>query len=92
MIDPFIESKKLINNHKEEEFRSWKQTGPKKYFDIIRISIKKDLDTLVNKTDYTICLWNQNELGWEGTHIGVSFANYYNKPIYLIIKFWINDL
>ena len=41
VIDPVVESKKLIKNYKEVEFRSWKQTDPKKYIDIIRIAISQ---------------------------------------------------
>ena len=92
VIDPFIESKKLINNHKEEEFRSWKQTNPKKYIDIIRIAIKKDLDVVVNKADYIICLWDENVFKGAGTHSEVTFAYYHGKPIYLVNKLPINDL
>ena len=92
VIDPVVESKKLIKNYKETEFRSWKQTDPKKYIDIIRIAIKKDLDAVVNKADYIICLWDENVFKGAGTHSEVTFAYYHNKPIYLVNKLPINDL
>ena len=92
VIDPVIESKKLIKNYKEEEFRSWKQTDPEKYVEIIRMAIKKDLDAVVNKADYVICLWDQNVFKGAGTHSEVTFAYYHGKPIYLVNKLPINDL
>ena len=92
VIDPVVESKKLIKNYKEVEFRSWKQTDPKKYIDIIRIAIKKDLDAVVNKADYIICLWDENVFKGAGTASEVTFAYYHKKPIYLVNKLPINDL
>ena len=92
VIDPVIESKKLIKNYKEEEFRSWKQTNPEKYVEIMRRAIIKDLDAVVNKADYIICLWDENVFKGAGTHSEVTSAYYHGKPIYLINKLGINDL
>ena len=92
VINPVIESKKLIKNYKEEEFRSWKQTNPEKYVEIMRRAIIKDLDAVVNKADYIICLWDENVFKGAGTHSEVTFAYYNDKPIYLINKLGINDL
>ena len=92
VIDPVVESKKLIKNYKEEEFRSWKQTNPEKYVEIMRRAIIKDLDAVVNKADYIICLWDENVFKGAGTHSEVTFAYYNDKPIYLINKLGINDL
>ncbi len=92
VIDPVIESKKLIKDCKEEEFRSWKQTDPKKYIDIIRVAIRKDLDAVVNRADYIICLWDENVFKGAGTHSEVTFGYYHDKPIYLVNKLPINDL
>ena len=86
-IDPVVESKKLIKNYKEKEFRSWKQTNPEKYIEHIRVAIKKDLDAVVNKADYIICLWDEIVLKGAGTHGKVTFAYHYGKPIYLVNKF-----
>tara|TARA_B100002052_G_scaffold278962_1_gene285792 strand:+ start:696 stop:1175 length:480 start_codon:yes stop_codon:yes gene_type:complete len=92
VFDPVVESQKLMKNYEEEEFRRWKQTDPKKYVEIIRLAIKKDLDVVVNKADYIICLWDKNVFKGAGTHSEVTFAYYYDKPIYLVNKLPINDL
>ena len=91
VVDPVVESRKLIKNNKEE-FRNWKQTDPKKYVEIIRLAIKTDLDAVVNKADYVICLWDENVFKGAGTHSEVTFAYYHGKPIYLVNKLPINDL
>ena len=92
VIDPVVESKKLIKNHKEKEFRNWKQTDPKKYVEVIRLAIKNDLDAVINKADYIICLWDENVFKGAGTHSEVTFAYYHEKPIYLVNKLPIYDL
>ena len=92
VIDPVVESKKLIKNYKEEEFRSWKQTNPEKYIELMRVAIKKDLDAVVNNADYIICLWDENVFKGAGTHSEVTFAYHYGKPIYLVNKLPRNDL
>ncbi len=92
VFDPVVESQKLIKNYDEEEFRGLKYTDPEKYVEIIRLAIKKDLDAVVNKTDYIICLWDENVFKGAGTHSEVTFAYYHNKPIYLVNKLPIYDL
>ncbi len=92
VFDPVVESQKLMKNYDEEEFRLWKQTDPKKYVEVIRLAIKKDLDAVVSKADYIICLWDENVFKGAGTHSEVTFAYYYNKPIYLVNKLAINDV
>ena len=92
VFDPFVESQELMKNYDEKEFRSWKQTNPKKYVEVIQLAIKKDLDAVVNKADYIICLWDENVFKGAGTHSEVTFAYYYEKPIYLVNKLPICDL
>ena len=92
VIDPVVESKKLIRSNKDEDFRNWKKTNPEKYVEIIRLAIKNDLDAVINKADYIICLWDKNVFKGAGTASEVTFAYYHGKPIYLVNKLPINDL
>ena len=92
VFDPFVESQELMKNYEEKEFRRLKQTDPKKYVEVIRIAIKNDLDAVVNKADYLICLWDENVFKGAGTHSEVTVAYYYEKPIYLVNKLPICDL
>ena len=92
VFDPVVESKKIIKDHDIKEFRNWKQTNTNKYIETIRAAIKNDLDAVINKADYIICLWDENVFKGAGTHSEVTFAYYHDKPIYLVNKVPINDL
>ena len=92
VIDPVIESKKLIAENNAKDFRNWKQTDPDRFIEFIRLAIKKDLDGVVNKADYIICLWDKSVFKSGGTHGEVTLSHYSRKPIYLINQLPITDL
>ena len=91
-IDPVIESKKLIAENNAKDFRNWKETDPDKFIEFIRLAIKKDLDGVVDKSDYIICLWDKSVFKSRGTHGEVTLAHYSRKPIYLVNQLSITDL
>ena len=91
-IDPVIESKKLIAENNAKDFRNWKETDPDKFIEFIRLAIKKDLDGVVDKSDYIICLWDKSVFKGRGTHGEVTLAHYSRKPIYLVNQLPITDL
>ena len=86
-IDPVIESKKLIAENNAKDFRNWKETDPDKFIEFIRLAIKKDLDGIVDKSDYIICLWDKSVFKGRGTHGEFTLAHYSRKPIYLVLYF-----
>ena len=90
VIDPVIETKKLIKKSNSINYRSWKSSDPNKFKEFVRLAIDNDLNSVVNKSDYLICLWNNEVLSGGGTHGEVTMAYYYNKPIYLINQ--LNDI
>lgn len=92
VIDPVIESKKLIAENNAKDFRNWKETDPDKFIEFIRLAIKKDLDGVVDKSDYIICLWDKSVFKGGGTHGEVTLAHYSRKPIYLVNQLPITDL
>jgi len=92
VIDPVIESKKLITDHNAKDFRNWKESDPDRFIEFIRLAIKKDLDGIVKTADYIICLWNKIILKGGGTNCGVTLAYYNRKPIYLVNQLPIIDL
>lgn len=91
-IDPVIESKKLIAENNAKDFRNWKETAPDKFIEFIRLAIKKDLDGVVDKSDYIICLWDKSVFKGGGIHGEVTLAHYSRKPIYLVNQLPITDL
>ena len=84
VIDPVIDTTKLVERTKSQNYRNWKTSDPNKFRKFVRQAIDNDLNSVVNKSDYLICLWNQEVLIGGGTHGEVTMAYYYNKPIYLI--------
>ena len=92
VIDPVIESKKLISENNAKDFRNWKETDPDKFIEFIRLAIKKDLDGVVDKSDYIICLWDKSVFKVGGIHGEVTLAHYSRKPIYLVNQLPITDL
>ena len=92
VIDPVIESKKLITDHNAKDFRNWKESDPDRFIEFIRLAIKKDLDGVLKKADYIICLCDKSILIGGGTHGEVTLAYYKRKPIYLVNHLPITDL
>ena len=84
VIDPVIETAKLVVKTESRNYRNWKASDPNKFIEFVRKAINKDLNLVVNKADYLICLWNNEVLTGGGTHGEVTMAYYHNKPIYLI--------
>ena len=92
VIDSVIELKKLITDNNAKDFLNWKKSDPDRFIEFIRLAIKKDLDGIVKKADYIICLWNKIILKGGGTNCGVTLAYYNRKPIYLVNQLPITDL
>ena len=84
VIDPVIETAKLVEKSKSQNYRNWKTSNPNKFKEFIRQAIDNDLNFVVNKTDYLICLWNNEVLTGGGTHGELTIAYYHHKPVYLI--------
>jgi hypothetical protein len=84
VIDPVIDTARLVERTESHDYRNWKTSDPNKFRKFVRQAIDNDLNSVVNKSDYLICLWNQEVLAGGGSHGEVTMAYYYNKPIYLI--------
>ena len=84
VIDPVITTNKLINKSDSQNYRNWKTSDPNKFREFVRQAIDNDLNSVVNISDYLICLWNDEVLIGGGTHGEVTMAYYHNKPIYLV--------
>lgn len=84
VIDPVFETAKLVTKTESQNYRDWKSSDPDKFKKFVRLVIDNDLNLVVNKADYLICLWNNEVLTGGGTHGEVTMAYYQSKPIYLI--------
>ena len=43
-----------------------------------------DVNIVMNKADYLICLWDQNVMKGAGTHAEIALAFMEQKPVYLV--------
>ena len=84
VIDPVIDTAKFVGKTDSQNYRDWKTSDPNRFKEFVRQAIDHDLDSVINKSDYIICLWNNEVLSGGGTHGEVTMAYYFNKPIYLI--------
>jgi len=92
VVDPVIESNKLITENDAKDFRKWKESDPDRFRNFIRLAIKIDLDGVVNKADYVICLWDESVLKGGGSHGEITLAYYNHKPIFLVNRLPLSDL
>jgi len=86
VIDPIIETERFVQIHDEPDYRKYKKDNPSRFINFVRKCVDNDLDSVINKTDYTICLWNNDVIPGGGTHGEVTMGYYFNKPIYLVNK------
>ena len=91
-IDPVIESAKIVEKNNAHDYREWKTKNPEKYADFIRLCVLNDIDIVVNRADYLICLWDQNVIKGAGTHAEITLAFKENKPVYLVNRLSPSDL
>ena len=91
-IDPVVESAKIVAENNAYDYRDWKTNKPEKYADFIRLCVLNDIDIVVNRADYLICLWDQNVIKGAGTHAEITLAFKENKPVYLVNRLSPSDL
>lgn len=92
ILDPVVESNRIVQSEKAEEYRSWKLDRPDDFKSIIRKLIANDIRMVVEEADYIICLWNESVFKGGGTHGEVTLAYHYHKPVYLVNKIPIEDM
>jgi len=86
MIDPLLESKKLVLAHGAEEYQDWKTNNQGKYKKFIRLLINQDLRAVIGKVDYLIVLWDESILYGGCNHGEVPMAYWVDRPIILVNK------
>ena len=84
VIDPVKNSRQLVDETQYHDYRSWKNSDRGKYKAFVRQLIRQDLDGVINKADYVICLWDEGVVKGGGTHGEVTIAYHYNIPVYLV--------
>jgi hypothetical protein len=84
VIDPVKKSRQLVDETQSHDYRLWKNSDRGKYKAFVRQLIRQDLDGVINKADYVICLWDEGVVKGGGTHGEVTIAYHYNIPVFLV--------
>jgi hypothetical protein len=84
VIDPVKKSRQIVDETQSHDYRLWKNSDRGKYKAFVRQLIRQDLDGVINKADYVICLWDEGVVKGGGTHGEVTIAYHYNIPVYLV--------
>ena len=84
VIDPVIESNKLVVNYDAEDYRDWEKTNPGKFKEFFRLLIQQDLRAVIGQSDYLIVLWDKDVLKGGVTHGDVTMGYGVDKPIFLV--------
>ena len=84
VVDPVKKSRQLVDETQSHDYRLWKNSDRGKYKAFVRQLIRQDLDGVINKADYVICLWDEGVVKGGGTHGEVTIAYHYNIPVFLV--------
>ena len=84
VIDPVMESNKLVVHYDAKDYRDWKNTNPGKFKEFFRLLIQQDLRAVMGQSDYLIVLWDRGVLKGGGTHGEVTMGYWVDKPIFLV--------
>ncbi|MBC8215911.1 MAG: hypothetical protein ISS10_00430 [Candidatus Marinimicrobia bacterium] len=84
VVDPVVESKKLVKLTGSQDYRKWKEDDPGRYISFVRKCVKRDLDVVMKEVNYLICLWDEFVLKGGGTHGEVTVAYLHHVPVYLV--------
>jgi len=84
VFNPCLEENHVLTPYEFKNFRKWKVTNLPRFRKVVHKIIDTDLNVLINKVDYIICLWDQYVLEGGGTHGELTVA-YLNKiPVYMV--------
>ncbi len=92
VIDPVITSQELVDKNNANDYREWKALDPDRFIEFVRKAIDLDLDNVMNKADYIICLWNRAVFKGGGSHGEVTMAYFMKKPVYLVNQVPLEEL
>ena len=86
VINPILISRATAKKENAQEYKLWNNIHPEKYKSFFRKIIQSDIDAVISKVDYIICLWDEYVIKGGGTHAEVTFGYWYHKPVFLINK------
>ena len=86
VFNPCIEQVKLFTLNELDNIPVWKSNNIPLFRKAIHKIIRNDINTILNKTDYLICLWDEYVINGGGTQGELTIAHYYGIPVYMVNK------
>lgn len=93
VFNPNIESDRFFNSHYPNvNFRQLKNDNLELYQEIVKKLVEIDCNEIANNTDFVICYWEEGAAKGAGTKGELTIAKYFNKPVYLVTSFPLEDI
>jgi hypothetical protein len=93
VFNPNIESDKFFNaRYPNVDFRELKVRDIAKYQEIVRHLVEIDCAEIAERSDYVICYWDDGAAKGAGTKGELTMAKYFNKPVYLVTSYPLQDI
>jgi hypothetical protein len=84
VFNPCIEQGYVLTPEEQRYFRTWKTNNLDRFRSTVQKIIQKDLNAILNRADYIICLWDEFVLNGGGTQGELTIANFHNIPVYMV--------
>ncbi|RKY60415.1 MAG: hypothetical protein DRP96_05735 [Candidatus Neomarinimicrobiota bacterium] len=82
--NPHIEEPLILTPDERKVFRRLKTENLPEFQKIVWKLIRNDIHSILNEIDYIICLWDEYAEKGGGTYGELTFAYYYNIPVYMV--------
>lgn len=86
LFNPCLEENHVLTPYEFKNFRKWKTTDLSRFREVVHKIIDTDLDVLMNRVDYIICLWDRYVLDGGGTHGELTVAYLHKIPVYMVTQ------
>jgi hypothetical protein len=83
--DPCVEEISPLTPEERAAFRHWKATDRSRFLPVIRRIIDQDLDMLLHRTRFVVCLWDEHARGGAGTAGELTLAYRMGIPVYMVL-------
>ncbi len=83
-FNPCEEQDKVLTEEEIANFSHWKANDTARFRNTARKFIDLDLKTVIDHTDYLICLWDEYVTRGGGTHGELTISYYHNIPVYMV--------
>lgn len=92
VFNPCLEENHVLTPEEFRHFREWKEGDLPRFRQVVHKIIQTDLDTLVNRVDYIVGLWDEYVLHGGGTHGELTLAHREGIPVYLVTRIPVKEM